>query len=388
MAEGRWPYFAPDEEAAALEVVRSGKVNYWTGDEGKKFESEFAAFTQSRHAIVLGNGTLALELALKAAGIGPGDDVIVTPRTFVASASCVVTVGARPVFADVDLDSGNVTPESVERAWTADTRAVLPVHLAGWPCDLSPMIELASSRGAVLIEDCAQAHGAEIEGRSVGSFGLVNAWSFCQDKIMTTLGEGGAVTTNDTSAWEAMWAYKDHGKSYDAVFNRHHEPGFRWLHESFGSNYRLSEVQSAVGRKQLQKLPDWVATRRAYAERLVSGLADCPALRVPTPDPRFKHAYYKWYGYLRPEALRDGWNQERVIAAISERGIKAFSGSCSEVYLEKCFVDAGLKPASRLPNARALGETSLMLLVHPTLSTEYIDRTIEAVRDVLSLATR
>lgn len=388
MAEGRWPYFAPDEEAAALEVIRSGKVNYWTGDEGKQFEAEFARFAGCDYGLVLGNGTLALELALIAAGIGPGDDVIVTPRTFVASASCVVTVGARPIFADVDLDSGNITPETIEAVWTPKTKAVIPVHLAGWPCDIEPMVGLATSRNAVVIEDCAQAHGATIGGKSVGSFGFVNAWSFCQDKIMTTLGEGGAVTTNDTEAWERMWAYKDHGKSYDAVFRQDHEPGFRWLHESFGSNYRLSEVQSAVGRKQLEKVPGWVETRRNYAAILTSALEDCLPLRVPQPAQHLKHSYYKWYAYLNMEALKDGWNRERVISEINARGTKAFSGSCSEVYLEKSFVNSGLAPAQRLPNARALGETSLMLLVHPTLSPEYITRAAETVRAVLSEATR
>ena len=174
-------------------------MNYWTGQEGREFEREFASFAGTEFAIAVGNGTLALDLALRGFGIGPGDEVIVTPRTFLASATAVINAGAIPVFADVDPDTQNITPDTVAAVITQKTKAVVCVHLAGWPCDMDGMMALAEKRGLFIIEDCAQAHGATYKGRPVGGLGHVGCWSFCQDKIMSTGGEGGMVTCNDLS---------------------------------------------------------------------------------------------------------------------------------------------------------------------------------------------
>lgn len=382
-----WPHFEQDEIDAASSVLASGKVNFWTGSEGRNFEKEFAEFTGTQHAIALANGSLALELALKALGIGPGDEVITTPRTFIASASCAVAVGARPVFADVDRESQNITAESICKVITPATKAIVSVHLAGWPCEMDEIVSLGKERGIFVIEDCAQAHGARYKGRSVGSIGDVGAFSFCQDKILTTAGEGGMITLNSDERFEAAWAYKDHGKSYDAVFRREHAPGFRWLHESFGTNWRLTEIQSAIGRLQLRKLPSWVETRRSHAATLSSCFEELAGLRVTTPPAHILHSYYKYYAFVRPDALAAGWNRDRIVAEIVARGVPCFSGSCSEIYLEKAF-PAEWRPASRLPVARELGETSLMFLVHPTLEARDIARTCEIVTLVMREATR
>ena len=268
-----WPSFSAEEADAARDVILSNKVNYWTGTECRTFEKEFAAWAGTRHAVALANGTLALDVALKALGIGPGDEVVVTPRTFMASVSCVVNAGATPVFADVEADSGNLSAATIAAVITPRTRAVIVVHLAGWPCDMDPIMSLAHQHGLKVIEDCAQAHGARYKGRSVGSIGHVGAWSFCQDKIMTTGGEGGMVTTNDEALWRAMWAYKDHGKSYEAVYEREHPPGYRWLCDGFGTNWRMLEVQAAIGRIQLRHMPDWLAQRTRNASALNRALA-------------------------------------------------------------------------------------------------------------------
>jgi hypothetical protein len=382
-----WPHFAEDEIEAATQVLRSGKVNYWTGWEGKLFESEFAAFSGCKYAIALANGTVALECALKALGVGLGDEIITTSRTFIASASCAVMLGARPVFADVDRESQNITAETIRRALTPRTKAIVAVHLAGWPCEMDDIVALARERGIKVVEDCAQAHGATYKGLPVGSLGDVAAFSFCQDKIMTTAGEGGMVTTNSEELWNAMWSLKDHGKSYDAVYHREHPAGFRWLHESFGTNWRLSEVQSAVGRIQLTKLPKWLSIRRKYAKILTNRLAALPGLRVTLPPEHIEHAYYKYYAFVRPEMLRPGWTRDRIIEAINAEGIPCFSGSCSEIYLEKAFPPAW-RPRERLAVARELGETSLMFLVHPTLPEEFMRDSCTAVKKVMSAATR
>lgn len=382
-----WPFFHRDEQVAVERVLRSGKVNYWTGEEGRQFEREFAETCGCRHGVALANGTVALELALHTLDVGPGDEVVITPRTFVASASCVVVRGARPVFADIDPHSQNVTAESIESRLSSRTKAIIAVHLAGWPCDMDSILELARSRNLKVIEDCAQAHGATYKGRSVGSFGDVAAFSFCQDKIMTTGGEGGMLVTNDEALWKTAWAYKDHGKDYDAVYHRDHPTGFRWLHQSFGTNWRMTEMQAAIGRVQLRKLPQWLEQRRRHAAILAACFRNIPALRVAQPPDHVGHAYYRYYVFVRPERLRDGWHRDRIVAAIAAQGVPCFSGSCPEIYLENAFESTGLRPTERLPVARQLGETSLTFLVHPTLTDHDMQRTCQVVEQVFSVAS-
>jgi dTDP-4-amino-4,6-dideoxygalactose transaminase len=378
-----WPHFDPDEIEAAAAVLRSGKINAWTGAETGWFEKAYAEQLGVPHAIALGNGTLALELALHALGIGPGDDVLVTPRSYVASATCVALCGARPVFADVDLDSQNVTVATLRAALTPSTRAVIVVHLAGWPCDMPGIMAFAREHGLKVIEDCAQAHhaGIEVDGRMqwVGSFGDVGCFSFCQDKILSTGGEGGLFVTRDEALWRKAWAYKDHGKSYEAVFERQHPPGFRWVVEGFGSNWRLTEFQSAIGRIQLGKLPAWSDARGRNAQILMDAISGIPGVRCPVPPRGVRHAYYRAYAFVEAEQLRPNWNRERILKEIGAAGFPCFVGSCPEIYLEKAFVDHGFVPAKRLPNAKALGDSSLAFLVHPTVDEGTMRRYAEAV---------
>jgi dTDP-4-amino-4,6-dideoxygalactose transaminase len=383
-----WPNFSPEEVRAVADVIALNRVNYWTGDECRKFEIEYAAWCQSEKAIALNNGTVALDVALKAVGVGPGDEVIVTPRTFIASISCVVTAGATPVFADVDLDTGNISPATIAPKITPRTKVIIPVHLAGWPCDMDGILALARAHGIKVIEDCAQAHGARIGGRSVGTFGDIGAWSFCQDKIMTTGGEGGMVTTNDHELWSTMWSYKDHGKSWDAVYNKQHPPGYRWLHESFGTNWRMLEVQAVLGRFQLKKMTEWTTRRAQIAHKLMVFLDQFPSiLRVPKPSADVTHAYYRLYAYVRSEALAPGWTRDRIVAECSALGAPVFQGSCSEVYLEKAFDGSGFRPETRLPNARALGEDSLMFLTHPNITDDDLNRLCDIFAIVFSKAS-
>ncbi|WP_111414432.1 DegT/DnrJ/EryC1/StrS family aminotransferase [Billgrantia lactosivorans] len=380
-----WPVYEQDECEAVERVLRSGRVNYWNGEEGRAFEQEFAAYHDVPHAIAVTNGTLALELALHALGVGPGDEVVVTPRSFMASVSCVVACGARPVFADVDLESGNLSVESVAAVLSPRTRAIVAVHLAGWPCDLDSLRRLADTCGLWLIEDCAQAHGATWGGRRVGSIGDAAAFSFCTDKIMSTGGEGGMLLLKDEAAWQRAWSYKDHGKSWMAV-HAEHPPGFRWLHDSFGSNWRLTEMQAAIGRIQLRKLPAWLARRRENAAILSERLVHLPGLRVPQPPPEAGHAWYRFYAFVEPERLRPGWNRDAVVAAIQASGGSCMHGGCSEIYLERAFDDTDFRPPSRLPVARQLGETSLMLRVDHTLAPEQLCELARIVEEVMQQA--
>jgi dTDP-4-amino-4,6-dideoxygalactose transaminase len=385
VAQPTWPHLDEEMIEAAARVLRSGKLNYWTGTEVRCFEQEFADYVGCRQAIAVANGTVALELALIALGIGPGDQVIVPSRTFMATASAVSRCGATPVFADIDRGSQNITAETIRAQLTERTRAVIAVHLAGWPCDMDPILELARERDLWVIEDCAQAHGARYKGFPVGSLGDIAAFSFCQDKIITTGGEGGMVVTNHRELAERAWSFKDHGKSFAKMQEPAATTGFRWLHDSIGTNWRLTEVQAAIGRVALQRLDDWVHTRRSNAEIFCDELAELPLLRIPTPPSNTFHSYYKWCAFVRPELLRDGWSRDRVISEINGLGVPCFSGSCSEVYLEKAF-DSPSRRVERLPNARELGETSLMFLVHPTLAERHIHSVAEVVKFVVEQA--
>lgn len=393
-----WPSFSEQEAEAVKQIVLSNKVNYWTGTECREFENEFAQWCGAAHAVALSNGTLALDVALKALNIGAGDEVVVTPRTFLASVSCVVSAGAVPVFADVELDTGNISARTIAPVITSKTKAIICVHLAGMPCDMDGIMALAAQHGLKVIEDCAQAHGTRYKSKSVGTIGDIGAWSFCQDKIMTTGGEGGMVTTNDKALWAAMWAYKDHGKSYEAVYEREHAPGFRWVHESFGTNWRMLEIQAAIGRIQLKKMPEWTAARTKNAKKLAAACEGLVVVKVSSVSSMqcattcgeacshgalCVHGFYKFYAYVQVEYLAAGWSRDRIVETIVAQGVPCYQGSCSEVYLEKAFDSTGWQPTVRLPNAKLLGETSIMLLIHPTLNSEEMAKTSTVLRSVL-----
>lgn len=383
-----WPSFTKEEAKVAHDIILSNRVNYWTGQEGRDFEKEFANFSDCQYAVALGNGTQALDLALIALGVGKGDEVIVTPRTFLASVSSVVTAGAQPVFVDVDRESQNIEASTIKSVITEKTKAVIVVHLAGRPADMEPIMELAQQHGFYVIEDCAQAHGAKYKGKSVGSIGHIGAWSFCQDKIMTTGGEGGMVTTNDEALWRKMWSYKDHGKSYEAVYEREHPPGFRWLHESFGTNWRMTEVQAAIGRIQLTRMSDWTNKRQRNAAAIEEVCSEFTCVRTPRVPDYMEHACYKHYCFVEPEHLAEGWTRDRIVNEIVERGVPCMQGSCSEVYLEKAFDGTEFRPNERLSVAKELGETSLMFLVHPTLTENEVQKICDAIYEVLSQAQK
>lgn len=382
-----WPSYDDDEKQAVMAVLSSNKVNYWTGQQGREFEKKFAAFADSKYAIAVANGSVALDLAWVALNLPKGSEVIVTSRTFLASVSSIVLAGLTPVFADVDRDTQNISVDTISPRITSKTKAILCVHLGGWPCDMDPILKLAKEHELFVVEDCAQAHGTRYKGQSVGSFGDIAAWSFCQDKIMTTAGEGGMVTTNNQEYWDIMWSYKDHGKSWQAVYETAHPPGFRWLHESFGTNWRMTEMQSVVGLKQLEKMPQWRAKRAQYAAKIFETAQSIEALRVPEIPSYIEHGFYKCYLFVDPTHLKPEWSRDKVIQAISDLGVPCFSGSCSEVYKEKAFDNTDLRPSYSLEVAAELAETALMFLVHPTLQYTEIEQCCNAIKTVFQEAS-
>lgn len=382
----RWPQFSSTEIEAVCRILESGNVNYWTGPEGRLFEHEFAQSVRRRYGVGVPSGTVALELAFLTLGLRPGDEVILPPRTYFGCASAIVLIGAIPVFADVDSISQNLTAQTIEPVLTSRTRAILAVHLAGWPCDMDPILDLAAAHDLVVIEDCAQAQGAEYRSRPVGSMSEVGIFSFCHDKIMTTAGEGGMLVMDEHEKWEMAWSFKETGKSFDAVFNQKHPAGFRWQRETFGTNWRLTEVQSAVGRSMLTRVPEWLQIRRRNADMLTDEFKRIPGLRITSPPETVKHAYYKYYAFIDPDRLKSSWDRDRIMVAVAEQGVPCGSGSCSEIYKEKAFINMGMGAPSRLQVAEELGKTSLMFDVHPGLSEAEMARTGEVVARVMSEA--
>lgn len=381
-----WPSYTEEEAEAVKRVILSNRVNYWTGDECRMFEDEFASWCEAKHAVSLANGTVALDLAIKILEIGRGDEVIVTPRTYIASVSSIINAGATPVFADIDRDSQNITAASIEAVYTQKTKAIICVHLGGWPCEMDEILEFARANNIKVIEDCAQAHGAKYKGRSVGSLGDIGAWSFCQDKIMTTGGEGGMLTTNNPELWHRAWSYKDHGKSWDAVYKKIHKPGFRWVHDSFGTNWRMTEVQAVIGRIQIKRMHEWHNKRAENARNILNNTQGLVSLRTPELPNHIEHAFYRAYTFLCPNKLKKDWNKNRIITEIQRHGIPCGHGSCSEVYLENAFLKTNYKPKFRLQYAKELGETSLMFLTHPTLTQDEIEKTNKILKYVMQNA--
>ena len=382
-----WPYFDKNEIAKAKEILESGKINYWTGNEGREFEKEFSKYVGVNHSVAVDNGTNALILAAHALGISKGDEVIMSPRTFVASAFSIMHLGAKPIFIDIDRNSQNIDPKLIEQAITPNTKAIMAIHIAGWPCEMDIIQDICKNYNLYLIEDCAQAHGAQYNNQSVGSFGDVNAWSFCQDKIMSTAGEGGMVTTNNQDLWKKVWSFKDHGKNYDTVYHKEHPPGFRWLHEDHGTNARLTEIQSAIGRLQLSKLDSWIDKRTKLANIFNDGFKNIDGVRIALSPDHIKHAHYKYYVFVENEKLKDGKNRDFIMNSLNEIGTPCYSGSCSEIYKEKAFDKLFPKGHTALPVAKELAETSLMFLVHPTIDEEdiytIVDQTKSIMKDIL-----
>ncbi len=386
-----WPKFNSDEIKVVTKVLLSGKVNRWTGSETKNFEKEFAENCGTKYAVALANGSIALTAAYKSLNLKEGDELITTSRTFIATASCAAMLGLKIVFADVDRDSGAITAESIKPLINKNTKVISVVHLGGWPADMNSICELAKKNNLYVVEDCSQAHGALIKVddlmKPVGSFGDIATWSFCQDKIMTTGGEGGMIATDNYKLWEYIFSLKDHGKNFCSLSKKESLTSYKWIHDDLGTNYRLTELQAAIGRIQLSNLEESISARNKNAFIIYDYLKDLKSLRIPMPSNKIRHAWYKFYCFIKPEFLRKNWNRDKIIHEIANRGYPAFSGSCSEIYLEKCFKDLGYYPKERLPCAKELGETSLMFLVHPTITFEEMNNYSRLIKKIVSDAT-
>jgi len=376
-------------------VLKMNKTNYWTGNECKKFEKEFSNYHGNKYSVAVSNGSVALEIALKALNLKKTDKVIVTPRSFIISASCVLNLGLKPIFADVD-DNGNLSIEGIKLAYNKNVKAIILVHLNGLSCDMDPILNFAKKNKIYLIEDCSQAHGAVYKNKKVGSFGDISTWSFCQDKIISTGGEGGMISTNNKKLWLKCWSLKDHGKNYQSVFHKKHKTGFRWLHDDLGSNYRMTEMQAAIGREQLKLLDQQIKKRNFIAKLYLNELKDfyqkynilkkpdfkcetCPLKDSEKKCNKCVHSFYRLNLFINKKKI----NLTKLIEKINNNNIKCNIGSCPEIYREKIFKKLKIYPKKRLQNAKLLGEISIMFPINPYKKIKKVKEETKVIGKIL-----
>ncbi|MCL4805252.1 MAG: DegT/DnrJ/EryC1/StrS family aminotransferase [Anaerolineae bacterium] len=354
------PILGPEEQAAVAAVLASGQLAQ--GARVAEFEERFAAFCGVRHAVAVTSGTMALWLALLAHDIGPGDEVITTPFSFIATANVALYTGATPVFVDIDPRTFNLDPDRIEEAITPRTRAILPVHLYGLPCDMDRIMATAARHGLAVIEDACQAHGAAVNGRHVGSFGA-GCFSFYATKNMTT-GEGGIMTTNDEAIADRARVLRAHGMRQ------------RYYHEQLGHNFRMTDIQAAIGLVQLDRLPELTARRQANAAFLASALADMETLLLPVCDAGYEHVYHQFTIRLpdHRDAFRSGMAARDVATEIYYPRL---------IPEQAVYRDMGFD--CYLPNAEAAVREVVSLPVHPALSPADLEQIAWAVTDTLAV---
>ncbi len=351
-------------EEAVLEVLRSGMLAQ--GPMVRRFEETFAELVGVRHAIAVNNGTTALVAALQVLDLQPGDEVLTSPFTFVATLNAILEAGATAVFADIRTDDFCVDPAAVEAAVGRHTMVLMPVHLYGQCADMTTLAPLADRHGLRLVEDAAQAHGATIDGRGAGSFGL-GCFSFYGTKNVTT-GEGGMITTDDDGLADRLRVLRNQGMRE------------RYVYEVAGHNYRLTDLQAALALPQLAQLDRTTARRRANADRLIEGLADVPGLQVPRQLPGRGHVWHQFTALLDEDAPV---SRDELVARLGERGVGSGVYYPKLVFDYDCYRDDPRVKASDVPVASSVTSRCISLPVHPGLSTDDIDTVVATVRDLM-----
>ncbi len=371
-----WPALGDDDVTAVADVLRSGRLTQLSGGAVGAFEEAFAAWHGVRHCVATSSGTTAIHTALAALDIGPGDEVIVPSHTFIASATPALHQRATPVFADVDERTYCISPESVAERITARTKAIIAVHLNGHPAEMDELLALAAPLGIAVIEDAAQAHGALHQGRKVGTMGRVGCFSFWEDKIMTTGGEGGCVITNDDALAERMRRIRHHGEGPVAGERQYY-------HLELGYNYRMTAMQAATGLVQLLRLEEYLAARRRNAAYLSERLGELDGIEPPFVAPYAVHSYYKYICRFRPDLTH--WQIGDFVRAVAAEGIPISRRYPTPMHRQPVFRDAG-HDAADCPVAERLAGQLFTLLVHPTVTTADLDDVVAAIGKVAKVS--
>ncbi|MGB9675956.1 MAG: DegT/DnrJ/EryC1/StrS family aminotransferase [Candidatus Bathyarchaeales archaeon] len=350
------PQIGKDEIEAVIKVLESGILTHGlgAGPMVSKFEKAYAEFVKAKHAIAVNSGTAALHLAVAAAGVKPGDEVIVPSFTFVSTAEVIAALRAKPVFVDINPETYNISAEEIEKAITKKTRAIVPVDLYGLPADMKQIKEIADKHGLKIIEDSAQAHGASYMGKSPGTFADAACWSFYASKNMTT-GEGGMITTNDDELADKIRSMRSHGEVE------------KYMSIMLGYNYRMPEIEAAIGYVQLKRLPEFLEKRRKNAKRLEEKLKRAEELLLPKEPKGYKHSWYLFTVRLK-NAKRT--KRDKIVAELKRKGIGAEVYYSNPIHLMPFYKKFARQ---RLPQTEKAAEQVFSLPVHPGVTAEQLD---------------
>ena len=376
-----WPRHSTKEIQLVNKIIKSGRVNQWTGEYVNKFEKKFCKYFNLNYSLAVANGTVGLEAAINSFNLNKGSEIVVTPRSFIASASSVLKMGFKPVFSDVDLNSQNIELDNIKKVITKKTKAIICVHLAGYPTDMKPIMEYARKKNIYIIEDCSQAHGAKINNKYVGTFADISVWSFCQDKIISTLGEGGMIATNNSKLYKRLLSYRDHGKNFNQLSKIRNLNQFNYINDFIGTNIRMTEIQAAVGYLQLNNLAKWVNARNNIIKQIEKKLFNIKKGIVLIEYPKnIKHAFYRYYFFIKNNQFKNGWNYLKLINALRKKDKSFFIGGCPEIYNEKIF--SKYRPSKKLTNTFLLSKTSICIRIDHNITKKRIDYLSQSIEDV------
>jgi perosamine synthetase len=365
------PIIGPEEKEEVSKVLDSGIVTNRLGEGpmNKEFQKELAEYLRVKHALTVSSGTAALHSAILAAGVGAGDEVIVPPFTFVATANVALLAGARPVFADIDPRTYTLDPDRFKKAITKRTKAVIPVHLYGHPANMDPIMEIAEAKGVTVIEDCAQSIGSEYRGKASGSIGHIGCFSFYASKNMTT-GEGGAVTTNNDELAEKVWKIRRHGEKEE------------YQCEMLGHNYRMPEIEAAIGRVQLKKLPSFLEARAKNATALTNGLREkVTSIELPVVEEWAKHSWYLYTTRIAND--RSPITRNDLMKKLAENGVTAAAYYESPIHLSPFYVRTFRYKRGSFPESERAADEVLSLPCHPGVTEEDVDKIIDVLASLL-----
>ena len=396
-----WPTFNEKVYDKITDILKSGKVNYWTGKVGMEFEKKWAEWLGVKNAISVANGTCALHTALASLGVGPGDEVICTSYSFIASSFCALQAGALPVFVDVGTDH-LIDPAKIEEAITERTKAIVVVHLYGMVADMDPIMEIAKKHNLFVVEDCAQCFGGVYKGKKACTIGNVGCFSFCQSKHFTTGGEGGMVVTNDEDlAWECR-SFRDHGYDVKAKLNLLEMEGKQlYIHRRVGFNFRMTEMQSMIGLCELERFESWnLPNRIRNGKMLIAQLKDHPLIKYCPVDTEERQNSFWWAPFvIDTDKLKDGVDTKQFIAAIAAEGVPVYSVLWPEMYKEQAYVDKNGFGTAKYPfndpkardidyskfnckMANWMTDRTISFFTHPVYTEEHTQAMIDAFKKV------
>lgn len=377
-----WPFYSNKIANSVKNTIKSGKVNYWTGNLCSKFEKNFSKFINIKYSCSISNASVGLEMALNALDIKKNDEVIVPSRTYITSASAILRVNAKPIFADIEKNSLNIDINSIKKNINRNTKAIICVHLAGYPCDMKNILKIAKKNNLKVIEDCSQAHGAMIKNRSVGSFGDISVWSFCNDKIISTGGEGGMIACNNKTIYKKIWSIKDCGRSYDKIRKKTTKVGYRWLYDSIGTNFRMTEMQAAIGIIQLKELKSYLIKRNKNAKILYNALKNINFIEFQNVDKKLYHAYYRFSILINNTKIKKNHSRDTILKQLINNKIPATVGVCPELYKEKVFHKFRKKHFDRY-YAKEVGKNIICFSVDPSISEQNMQSISHKIKRIM-----